>query len=116
MSRPAMERTRIVYAHHEADLGPSGPGSVVLNVGGGTGALVLNTPAGLDRREIEISREGAPRTHSQVRERRVGRQVRYAAVYPDLPAGVYTLWRDASTPAAVVTISGTEVTVADWPA
>jgi hypothetical protein len=46
----------------------------------------------------------------------VGRLVRYAAVNPDLPAGVYTLWRDASTPAAVVTVSGTEVTVADWPA
>ena len=105
-----------MYASHEAELGPSGPGSVVLNVGGGTGALVLNSPAALDRHEIEISREGFPRTHSQVRERRLGGRVRYAAVYPDLPAGVYTLWQDASTPAAVVTVSGTEVTVADWPA
>ena len=102
--------------HHETALGPSGPGTVVLNIGGGTGALVLNVPPELDGREIEISQEGFPRTHSQVRERRLGSRVRYAAVYPDLPAGVYTLWRDASTPAAVVTVSGTEVTVTSWPA
>jgi hypothetical protein len=106
-----------MHSHHETPLGPSGPGSVVLDVGGGIGALVLNVPPAHDGREIEISREGFPRTHSQVRERRLGRgRVRYAAVYPDLPAGVYTLWRDESTPAAVVTVSGTEVTVADWPA
>ena len=100
--------------HHETAPGPSGPGTVVLNIGGGTGALVLNVPPELDGREIEISRKGLPRTHSQVRERRLGSRVRYAAVYPDLPAGVYTLWRDASTPAGAVTVSGTEVTVADW--
>ena len=106
-----------MHSHHETPLGPSGPGSVVLDVGGGIGALVLNVPPAHDGREIEISREGFPRTHSQVRERRLGGgRVRYAAVYPDLPAGVYTLWRDESTPAAVVTVSGTEVTVADWPA
>ena len=77
---------------------------------------VYTDPA-MHGREIEISRDGAPRTHSQVRERRLGGgRVRYAAVYPDLPAGVYTLWRDASVPAFTVTVSGTEVTTADWPA
>lgn len=100
--------------------GPSGPGTVVLNVGGGTGALVLNTPSDLDGAEIEISRRdaapGARRTHSQVRRREVGGRVLYAAVYPDLPAGEYTLWRDAVTPAADLTISGTQVTTFTWPA
>jgi hypothetical protein len=48
--------------HHETALGPSGPGTVVLNIGGGTGALVLNVPPELDGREIEISRVGFPRT------------------------------------------------------
>jgi hypothetical protein len=99
--------------------GPSGPGTVVLNVGGGMGALVLNTPAELDGAEIEISRHGAPptarRTHSQVRRREVGGRVLYAAVYPDLPAGEYTLWRDTVTPAGDLTISGTEVTAFTWP-
>jgi hypothetical protein len=99
--------------------GPSGPGTVVLNVGGGMGALVLNTPAELDGAEIEISRHDAPpgarRTHSQVRRREVGSRVLYAAVYPDLAAGDYTLWRDAVTPAGDLTISGTEVTTFTWP-
>jgi hypothetical protein len=36
--------------------GPSGPGTVVLELGADVGALVLHTPAELDGREIEISR------------------------------------------------------------
>ena len=98
--------------------GPSHSGSVVLNVGPGVGALVLHTPAGLDGREIEISPFGRPdarRTHSQVRERRTGGGVQYAAVYPDLAAGNYTIWRDASTPAGQVTIDGGAVTTYHWP-
>ena len=53
--------------HHETALGPSGPGTVVLNIGGGTGALVLNVPPELDGREIEISRVGFSRTWECVR-------------------------------------------------
>jgi hypothetical protein len=93
-------------------------GSVVLEVGGSIGALVLHTPAALDGREIEISPHGVPaarRTHSQVRERRAGGSMQYAAVYPGLAAGDYTIWRDASTPADVVTISGGQVTSCHWP-
>jgi hypothetical protein len=98
--------------------GPSRSGSVVLNVGPGVGALVLHTPAGLDGFEIEISPRGtlaARRTHSQVRERHVGGGVQYAAVYPELAAGEYTIWRDASTPAGDVTIDGGAVTSYQWP-
>ena len=97
--------------------GPSKAGSVVLNVGPGVGALVLNTPADMDGDEIEISPDGNPaarRTHSQVWERRAGGSVRYAAVYPGLAAGDYTIWRDASTPAGSVTIDGGAVTSYDW--
>jgi hypothetical protein len=98
--------------------GPSSAGSVVLNVGAGIGALVLYTPADLGGREIEISAQGtsaARRTHSQVRERRTGRSVQHAAVYPDLAAGNYTIWRDATTPAGVVTVSGGHVASFHWP-
>ena len=35
--------------------GPSGPGTVVMELGAGVGALILYTPAGLDGKEIEIS-------------------------------------------------------------
>ncbi len=97
--------------------GPSSAGSVVLDVGPGIGALVLHTPAGLDGQEIEISPQGVPaarRTHSQVRQRRAGGSVRYAAVYPGLSAGEYTIWRDATTPAGTVAVAGGSVTSYHW--
>ena len=97
--------------------GPSHSGSVVLNVGPGVGALVLHVPAELDRREIEISSHANPgtrRTHSQVRERRTAGRVQYAAVYPDLAAGDYTIWRDAATALGVVTVEGGHVASYHW--
>jgi len=103
----------------ESAAGPSGPGTVVLELGPGVGALVLYTPAELDGREIEISRDdqdGARRTHSQVRPRHVPSGTRYAAVYPDLAAGSYTLWADEQTPASRVVITGGKITSVSWPA
>ena len=101
----------------EVRSGPSGPGTVIMELGAGIGALVLYTPSGLDGREIEISPDGDPsarRTHSRVRARHLGRVTRYAAVYPELAAGSYTIWRDADRPAATVTITGGQVTSCDW--
>jgi hypothetical protein len=98
---------------------PSGIGTVLLNIGAGTGALVLHAPAELNGVEIEISPNGvrdAARTHSRVRERRVGSAVRHAAVYPAVPAGTYTVWQDAVTPAGTVIITGGCVTSWRWPA
>ena len=99
--------------------GPSGSGSVVLDLGPDTGALVLHTPPELDSREIEISRraDGAPRsrTHSRVRQRHTPGGVQYAAVYPELAAGEYLVWRDTTTSAMTVTIAGGQVTTAYWP-
>jgi hypothetical protein len=102
----------------ESAPGPSRTGSVVLNVGANVGALVLHTPADLDGHEIEISPRGirgSRRTHSQVRERRAGGSVQHAAVYPGLTAGDYVIWRDATTPAGIVTINGSHVTSYHWP-
>ncbi|HEX5189733.1 MAG TPA: hypothetical protein VFW16_09340, partial [Streptosporangiaceae bacterium] len=73
----------------------------------------------LDGAEIEVSLVAdapGPRTHSQVRQRLLPDRVQYAAVYPDLPAGDYVIWRDASTQAAVVTITPATVTTTRWPA
>ena len=99
--------------------GPSRAGSVVLDLGGGVGALVLDASAELNGTEIEISPadEGmrGRRTHSLVRERRTGAGTSYAAVYPGLAAGDYTVWRDALTPAGVVTIDSGRVTRYRWP-
>ncbi|MBV9382747.1 MAG: hypothetical protein JOY82_15795 [Streptosporangiaceae bacterium] len=101
----------------EPAAGPTGPGAVVLDIGAGTGALVLHTPAALAGREIEISAAGAPgspRTHSLVRERRTPRGVTHAAVYPGLPAGDYIIWRGPATPGGTVTIAGGQVTSHRW--
>ena len=103
----------------ESAAGPSGPGTVVLELGADVGALVLLTPAELDGREIEISRDDAPagrRTHSQVRPRHMPAGTRYAAVYPDLPAGSYTIWADEESRAGTVVVAGGRVTNWSWPA
>ena len=99
--------------------GPTGPGSVVMELGADFGALVLYTPPGLDGEEIEISRDDAPagthRTHSMVRPRPLPGGTRYAAVYPGLRAGRYTIWRDEQTPAATVIVTGGQVSNCHWP-
>ena len=103
----------------EPAAGPTGPGTVVLELGADTGALILYTPAGLDGAEIEISRDDEPdakRTHSQVRQRHMPTAIKYAAVYPGLRAGQYTIWRDEHTAAAAATITGGQVTSCRWPA
>ena len=102
----------------EPAAGPSAPGTVVMELGADVGALVLYTSAGLNGREIEISRDdrpGAARTHSQVRPRHGPAATTYAAVYPGLRAGQYTIWRDGQSPAATATITGGRVTSCRWP-
>ncbi len=97
--------------------GPTRAGTVLLDLGARTGALVLYTPADLLGAEIEISPAvtSAPRTHAAVRARPGPRGTRYAAVYEGLAAGGYTIWRDRGTPAARVTITGGQVTSPHWP-
>lgn len=96
--------------------GPTGAGTVLLDLGSDTGALVLYTPAELVGREIEISPRdpGARRTHAAVRERPGNSGTRYAAVYDGLAAGDYTIWQDHDTPAGTVTVLGGQVTRHDW--
>ena len=100
----------------EQAAGPSGAGTVVLNLGAGIGALVLYTPASMDGQEIEISLgDEQRRTHSQVRRRDTVTATKYAAVYPDLPIGDYTIWRDHHHKATTATITSGSVTSCHWP-
>jgi hypothetical protein len=114
----------------EPVLGPSRAGSVVLELGDTVGVLVLEATAELNGREIEISpvdgthqhdhdhahgHAHAHRTHSMVRERGTAAGTSYAAVYPDLAVGTYTVWRDHDTPVGTVTIDGGQVTRYRWP-
>ena len=89
---------------------------VVLDLGENTGSLVIYTNAALCGREIEISPQGedATRTHTDVAERRFNGRSIYAAVYLPMPAGMYTIWEDYTTPAGEVTIVAGEVTQLDW--
>lgn len=106
-------RTRQHHAY-----GPTGPGTVLLELGANTGALLLDVPAALNGREIEISPAGPAgqaRRHAQVRERPAPSGLRYCALYEGVPAGVCTVWRDAGTAALTVTVTGGQVTVCRWP-
>jgi hypothetical protein len=96
--------------------GPSGPGSVILELGGDIGALIVEAPPALAGHEIEISpRDGGPRTHSLVRQRDTAAGRSYAAVYPVVPAGEYTVWRDDGIPAGQVTVRGGRASRFAWP-
>src|SRR5436305_373489 len=102
-----------------AQLGPSYDGTVMLDIGGDRGALILMTPPELLLAEIEVSLVGDElaaqplpahdhahghgdghvhthahphRTHVAVRERRGPSGIRYAAIYPSLVEGEYTVW------------------------
>ena len=90
--------------------------NLVLDIGEDVGALVLYTGAELNGEEIELSRAvpGAKRFHNQVHERRLGGQTVFAAVYPEIRAGEYHVWRDGIEPADVVTIRGGAVAEIDW--
>jgi hypothetical protein len=102
----------------EPAAGPSGPGTVVMDLGADVGALILFTPARMDGKEIEISRNDDPggrRTHSQVRQRHVATVTKYAAVYPGLHAGQYTIWGDDQRPAITTVITGGQITSCRWP-
>ena len=75
----------------EAPLAPSWDGSVVLDIGGDVGALLLHTSSSMLGHEIDLIPEDAsqPHTHSAVRERFLSTGVEFAAVYPHLRAGRY---------------------------
>lgn len=100
----------------ETSSGPTGPGSVLLDIGGDVGALIIVTPTRMAGEEIHISplHDPAGRTHALVRERRLGAASCHAAVYPALQAGEYTIWRDAGSPAGTVRIDGGAATSYRW--
>lgn len=98
--------------HH----GPSHDGSVVLDIGGTIGAVVLHVPDELAGAEIDIVGvgPGTTSTHSLVRPRVLPGGTRYAAVYPGLPEGAYRIPGTAGFPAAALQVAGGTVTEVDW--
>ena len=90
---------------------PSYEGSVVMDIGGDIGGLVIYTPDDLVGQEIEIHVEGEvrPNSHTAVRERRLGRRTLYAGVFGSLPSGRYTL-----PDGEPVTVAGGRITEVHW--
>jgi hypothetical protein len=91
-----------MHTAEETTYGPSWQGSVMLDIGGTIGALVLYTPSSWVGREIDLV-PGDPalaHTHSAVRERGRAGETFFAAVYPRLVEGRY-----------VIEGSGQEVTI-----
>jgi hypothetical protein len=77
----------------EQHLPPSRDGSVVLDIGGNIGALVVEVTGDWLGSELDLTPVGATRAimHTEVRERHVKDGTRYAAVYAAVPAGSYTV-------------------------
>ncbi len=88
---------------------------VVLDIGDDIGALIVHTGKELVGREIEVSPKGSAgrRTHTDVLERNVNGRTVFAAVFPSLAAGDYSLWREIVT-GDDVTIRGGAVVEVDW--
>src|ERR1700736_2764838 len=97
-----------------ADLG--GQVGVVLDIGGGVGALVIRTTAELRGMEIEVSPLGddGDRQHVEVHERRTGDGAVFAAVFPALRAGTYAIWRGPDKCWGDVAIRDGSVEEVDW--
>ena len=91
------------------------PETVVLDIGGDIGALIIYAEGELHGREIEVSPRGSTtRVHVEVLERRINGRPVFAAVFPGLRAGEYEIWENARKPSGTVTIVGGEVATVDW--
>ncbi len=77
----------------EPVLPPSWDGTVILDIGNDVGALVLHASSEWLGREVDLipDDQSVPHTHSAVRERRSPEGSKYAAIYPQLRAGQYTV-------------------------
>jgi hypothetical protein len=113
MGRAVTDRAPLSSASVHAEEPVGECASVLVEVGGDRGALVLYLDDGFRDREVEISHAGSSqRVHTGVLERRTSAGVVLAAVFGSLAAGSYVVWRDGTTPATTVTVTGGRVT--EW--
>jgi len=94
------------------------PEPVVLNIGGGLGALVVHWDASHLDTPIEISPAGHDdrRQHQHVLERPLDGRTFYAAVFDVIAAGHHTLWVGGQVKARDVAIVEGEITEVHWEA
>jgi hypothetical protein len=101
----------IASAEHRALEPAASCASVALDIGAGSGALILYPSERYRGREIEISRlDGhGHRVHTGVHERTIHARTiharsRLTAIFGSLPVGDYVVWEDAATGGPVVTV------------
>lgn len=87
--------TELESSYVDPGLSTAPPDSVVLDIGGDVGALIVYTTEDWIGFELDLTPAGERRSH-QVhtgvrRLRLIGRDV-FAAVYPDVVEGGYTVW------------------------
>lgn len=113
----------------------AGQGSVLLDIGGEIGALVVHMPRGTTGMEVEIRPRGGSdptvghqhhrdghdhghdhHPHVAVVERPTSETVIPSLVFPELVEGEYELYEKGTTGVVITaTVRGGEVTSADWP-
>ena len=96
---------------------PTSPSrAVIVDVGEHTGALVLTAPEEREGLEVEIHPAADPsrRTHVWVLPRAGRDGTVYAAVFPSLPAGDYTVLEPDGSVTTTVAVPANQVTNATW--
>ncbi|GEM_PF-106841 len=104
------------FSMHEHRVDRVHPESVVLDIGGEIGALILYTDHELKGQEVDISPLAEPdrRTHVEVLQREVNGITLFAAAYHGLPEGEYALWSQDGALLDRVSVSGGSVSKLDW--
>lgn len=101
---------------HQHTSHPSTQGSVVLDIGEDTAALIIHTAPEHDGLEIHVSPLDRPeqRTHAAVRPRHVADRTIHCVLIHPLPAGTYTVWKNDGIAHGTVTLTGGGVTEYHW--
>jgi hypothetical protein len=99
---------------------PSPVAAVVLDIGDGFGAVVIDTPPSLEGREIEIRKVGTEwrGVHTAVRARLIPTGTQFAAVFGSLAEGRYDLRVRGGLdecPVLSIDVTGASVTYSTWP-
>ena len=111
------EHHRDVHAHQPEAVPPDQPSrSVMIDIGGSVGALVLTADSERSGLEVEIHPVDDPggKTHVWVLPREAGGAVTHAAIFPSLLEGDYVVLGPTGLPGFTVRVVGGVVTTARW--
>jgi len=92
------------------------PESVILDIGGEIGALIVHTDGDMHGVEVEISATGRDdqRSHKDVLEREINGLPAFTAVFDKVREGSYTLWVDDVARARDVVVTAGALSELDW--